>query len=83
VLLGPQGEPLLSELRTRPDSAVAAGTDRQELEYATGPQGEILYPLDDVCPTCGQPMPDDASQPGEDLSLDAPIIEDDITELSA
>jgi hypothetical protein len=61
VWIGPQGEAV--EIREKPDSSVAAGTDRSELEYAAeqplvGPQGEIIAPLDAVCPTCGQAMPE-------------------------
>lgn len=73
ILLGPQGEPIFTDedFRALPDSAVASGTDRAE--YATkkplvGPQGELIYPsLDAVCPTCGQPFPEETcSQPGEE-----------------
>jgi hypothetical protein len=79
IILGPQGE----EIRVRPDSSVAAGTERgQEMEYAVGPQGEQLF-VDELCPTCGQPFPESASQPEEDPSPDATVIEDDIDELSA
>jgi hypothetical protein len=68
-----------------PDSSLTSGTDRaQELEFARGPQGELLFPsLDAVCPTCGQPFAESASQPGADLSPEAPVYTDDITELSA
>jgi len=82
IWLGPQGEPV--EIREKPDSSVASGTDRSELEFAAtkyGPQGELLVWPDAICPTCGQPFPETASQ---NLALDTPPISgDEITELSA
>ncbi len=83
-MLGPQNEPLYSneELRAmRPDSVVAAGTDREQAvsNFASklvGPQGEIIRPVceEGICPLCQQQWPECAS--ANELDPRAPVEQD-------
>lgn len=94
---GPQHEPIPEteaecQLTTAELRMAKAKHERgQELEFATddllvGPQGEKIYPTaeSEICPVCGQEMPETCSQPNDEdeTDEDAPVV-DDITELSA